>query len=375
LQNNYLLNLQKCISLESKNKMSALQEKAGISPPEIVSEKAAQQIHTFRKIQPSAKELVNGILNGNITALSRAITLVESTNSEHLERANEVINACLPHANKSVRIGITGVPGVGKSTFIEAFGKYLTSLGKKVAVLAVDPSSTISHGSILGDKTRMEELVKDKNAYIRPSASGETLGGVARKTRESITLCEACGFDTIIIETVGVGQSETVVHSMVDFFLLLKISGAGDELQGIKRGIMEMADAIVINKADGDNVRKSNLAKVEFGRALHLFPAKKSGWTPTSSTCSAITHDGIPEVWETILKFLELTKTNHYFFEKRKEQNQYWMLETINEQLKSNFFNHPEIQKLLEENKKAVQSDELSPFAAAQILLETYFKK
>ena len=355
--------------------MSALQEKAGISPPEIVSKKVAEQIHTFRKIQPSAKELVDGILNGNITALSRAITLVESTNSAHLERANEVINACLPHANKSVRIGITGVPGVGKSTFIEAFGKYLTSLGKKVAVLAVDPSSTISHGSILGDKTRMEELVKDKNAYIRPSASGETLGGVARKTRESITLCEACGFDTIIIETVGVGQSETAVHSMVDFFLLLKISGAGDELQGIKRGIMEMADAIVINKADGDNVRKSNLAKVEFGRALHLFPAKKSGWIPTASTCSAITHDGISEVWETILKFLELTKTNNYFFEKRKEQNQYWMLETINEQLKTNFFNHPEIQKLLEENKKAVQNDEISPFAAAQILLEKYFKK
>ena len=361
--------------MESKNKMSALQEKAGISPPEIVSKKVAEQIHTFRKIQPSAKELVDGILNGNITALSRAITLVESTNNEHLERANEVINACLPHANKSVRIGITGVPGVGKSTFIEAFGKYLTSLGKKVAVLAVDPSSTISHGSILGDKTRMEELVKDKNAYIRPSASGETLGGVARKTRESITLCEACGFDTIIIETVGVGQSETAVHSMVDFFLLLKISGAGDELQGIKRGIMEMADAIVINKADGDNVRKSNLAKVEFGRALHLFPAKKSGWIATASTCSSITHDGISEVWETILKFLELTKTNNYFFEKRKEQNQYWMLETINEQLKTNFFNHPEIQKLLEENKKAVQNDEISPFAAAQILLEKYFKK
>lgn len=360
--------------MESKNKMSALQEKAGISPPEIVSEKVAEKIHTFRKIQPSAKELVDGILNGNITALSRAITLVESTNSEHLERSNEVINDCLPFANKSVRIGITGVPGVGKSTFIEAFGKYLTGLGKKVAVLTVDPSSTISHGSILGDKTRMEELVKDKNAYIRPSASGETLGGVARKTRESITLCEACGFDTIIIETVGVGQSETAVHSMVDFFLLLKISGAGDELQGIKRGIMEMTDAIVINKADGDNVRKSNLAKVEFGRALHLFPAKKSGWTPTASTCSAITHDGIKEVWETIMKFLELTKANNYFFEKRKEQNQYWMLETINEQLKTNFYNHPEIQKLLEEKKKAVQNDEISPFAAAQILLEKYFK-
>lgn len=354
--------------------MSALHEKAGISPPEIVSEKVAEQIHDSRKKQPTSKELIEGILNGNSTALSRAITIVESTNVSHLERANEVVNACLPHANKSIRIGITGVPGVGKSTFIEAFGKYLTGLGKKVAVLAVDPSSTISHGSILGDKTRMEELVKDKNAYIRPSASGETLGGVARKTRETITLCEACGFDTIIIETVGVGQSETAVHSMVDFFLLLKIAGAGDELQGIKRGIMEMADAIVINKADGDNVRKSKLAKVEFGRALHLFPTKKSEWIPTSSTCSSITREGIPEVWETIKKYVNQTQSNNFFFDKRKDQNQYWMLETINEQLKTNFFNHPEIDKLLEENKKAVQNDEISPFAAAQLLLEKYFK-
>ena len=357
-----------------KIKQSAFNEKAGISFPEIISLNAVNQVQKFRKIQPSSQELIDGILSGSISALSRAITLVESTNANHLAKANEVINSCLPHANKSVRIGITGVPGVGKSTFIEAFGKYLTSLGKKVAVLAVDPSSTISHGSILGDKTRMEELVKDVNAYIRPSASGETLGGVARKTREAITLCEACGFDTILIETVGVGQSETAVHSMVDFFLLLKISGAGDELQGIKRGIMEMADAIVINKADGDNTKKANLAKVEFNRALHLFPVKKSGWTPTTSTCSAITHDGIPEVWETIMKFIELTKSNNYFFEKRKEQNQYWMLETINEQLKTNFYNHPKIQNLLEENKKAVQNDEISPFAAAQLLLETYFK-
>ncbi len=358
-----------------KTKKSALHEKAGIAPPEIISLNSVGQIQQFRKIQPSSKELIDGILSKNISALSRAITLVESTNSEHLAKANEVINACLPHANKSIRIGITGVPGVGKSTFIEAFGKHLTRLGKKVAVLAVDPSSTISHGSILGDKTRMEELVKDTNAYIRPSASGDTLGGVARKTRETITLCEACGFDTILIETVGVGQSETAVHSMVDFFLLLKISGAGDELQGIKRGIMEMADAIVINKADGDNIRKANFAKMEFNRALHLFPAKKSGWTPTTSTCSAITHDGISEVWSTVEKFVELTKANHYFFEKRKEQNQYWMLETINEHLKTNFYNHPEIQKLLEDNKKAVQNDEISPFAAAQILLEKYFKK
>jgi LAO/AO transport system kinase len=356
------------------NKLSALREKDGIPPPEIVSYNSAAQIQSFRKVQPSSIELVEGILSRNISDLSRAITLVESTNIEHLEKANEVINACLPHSNKSIRIGITGVPGVGKSTFIEAFGMYLISIGKKVAVLAVDPSSTISHGSILGDKTRMEELVKDKNAYIRPSASGETLGGVARKTRETITLCEAAGFDIIIIETVGVGQSETAVHSMVDFFLLLKISGAGDELQGIKRGIMEMADAIVINKADGDNIRKSQLAKTEFARALHLFPAKKSGWTATSSTCSAITHEGITEVWNTVCDFIELTKSNNYFFEKRKEQNQYWMLETINEELKNNFFNHPKIIKLLEENKKAVQMDEISPFAAAQNLLGKYFK-
>ena len=358
-----------------KIKKSGIYEKPGISRPEIVSSSAVNQVQKFRKIKPSPQELIDGILSGNISALSRAITLVESTNTSHMAKANEVINACLPHANKSVRIGITGVPGVGKSTFIEAFGKHLTGLGKKVAVLAVDPSSTISHGSILGDKTRMEELVKDVNAYIRPSASGETLGGVARKTRETITLCEAAGFDTILIETVGVGQSETAVHSMVDFFLLLKISGAGDELQGIKRGIMEMSDAIVINKADGDNIKKANLAKAEFNRALHLFPAKKSGWIPTTSTCSAITHDGISEVWETILKFMELTKANNYFFEKRKEQNQYWMLETINEQLKTNFYNHPEIQNLLDSTKKAVQNDEISPFAAAQELLEKYFKK
>jgi LAO/AO transport system kinase len=357
-----------------KIKPTTLNEKAGISQPEIFSASVVKNIQKFRKVQPSSEELVQGILSGNITALSRAITLVESTNPDHLHKANAVIKACLPHANKSVRIGITGVPGVGKSTFIEAFGKHLTGLGKKVAVLAVDPSSTISHGSILGDKTRMEELVKDMNAYIRPSASGDTLGGVARKTRETITLCEACGFDTIIIETVGVGQSETAVHSMVDFFLLLKIAGAGDELQGIKRGIMEMADAIVINKADGDNIRKAKLAKTEFNRALHLFPAKRSGWIPTTATCSAITQYGIPEVWETISNFVELTQSNDYFNVKRSEQNEYWMLETINEQLKLNFYNNSEIQTLLESNKKAVQNGEISPFAAAKLLLKKYFE-
>ena len=354
---------------------SALHEIPGIASPESISIVAANSIQQFRRQTPTPAELVHGILAGNITALSRAITLVESTNPKHLSQANEVINSCLPQVKESVRIGITGVPGVGKSTFIEAFGKHLTGLGRKVAVLAVDPSSTISHGSILGDKTRMEELVKDKNAFIRPSASGETLGGVARKTRETITLCEAFGFDTILIETVGVGQSETAVHSMVDFFLLLKIAGAGDELQGIKRGIMEMADAIIINKADGDNIRKSNLAKVEFNRALHLFPAKKSGWTPTTATCSAITNDGIAEVWDTISKFVALVQSNRYFESKRKEQNQFWMMETLNEALKNHFYTHPEIIPLLEKNKEAVANNALSPFAAAQIILERYFKK
>lgn len=359
----------------SKTNKSALSEKEGISQPDTVSKIAAKQIVQSRNKIPTAKELTDGILSGNITALSRAITLVESTNAAHLEKANEVINACLPHASRSIRIGITGVPGVGKSTFIEAFGKHLTHFCKKVAVLAVDPSSSISHGSILGDKTRMEELVKDRNAYIRPSASGETLGGVARKTRETITLCEAAGFDTIIIETVGVGQSETAVHSMVDFFLLLQIAGAGDELQGIKRGIMEMADAVIINKADGDNIKRARLAKTEFNRALHLFPAKKSGWMPTVETCSALTGEGIDSVWKVISDYLQMTRSNGYFTEKRHDQNQYWMMETINEHLKNNFYNNAEVLVLLEENKKAVQNEELSPFAAAQLLLEKYFRK
>ena len=312
--------------LETQENKSALSEINGINQPDSVSRVVANNILQFRRKKPSAKELILAITNGDKIALSRAITLVESTNISHLEKANEVIQGCLPYANKSVRMGITGVPGVGKSTFIEAFGKHLTSLGKKVAVLAVDPSSSISHGSILGDKTRMEELVKDDNAFIRPSASGDSLGGVARKTREAIILCEACGFDTIIIETVGVGQSETAVHSMVDFFLLLKIAGAGDELQGIKRGIMEMADTIVINKADGDNIAKAKLAKSEFNRALHLFPAKKSGWIPKVTTCSAVYVDGIDAVWKIISDYFEMVKANSYFQAKRQDQNQFWMM-------------------------------------------------
>lgn len=360
--------------MNSTPKKSALKENDGIDQPEAISSSSIQQIQKLRKKQPTADDLITAILKGDKTALSRAITLVESTNPDHIEKANQVIQGCLPFANKSVRIGITGVPGVGKSTFIEAFGKYLTSIGKKVAVLAVDPSSSISHGSILGDKTRMEELVRDENAYIRPSASGESLGGVARKTRESIILCEACGFDTILIETVGVGQSETAVHSMVDFFLLLNLAGAGDELQGIKRGIMEMADLIVINKADGDNITKAKLAKTEFNRALHMFPAKSSGWNPSVTTCSAIQKTGIDIIWQTIQNYLSVTKENSYFETKRANQNQYWLLETINDQLKNHFYNNSEIESLLEQNKKAVQNNEKSPFAAAQELLKKYFK-
>ncbi len=359
----------------NSKKHSALNEKEGISQPENICTSSVISIKNLRKVKPTSNDLITGITNHDKVALSRAITLVESTNLNHFEQANEVINGCLPYANKSIRIGITGVPGVGKSTFIEAFGTYLTSIGKKIAVLAIDPSSTISHGSILGDKTRMEELVKNENAYIRPSASGETLGGVARKTRETIILCEACGFDVIIIETVGVGQSETAVHSMVDFFLLLKISGAGDELQGIKRGIMEMADAIIINKADGDNIKKANLAKVEFNRALHLFPAKNSGWQPIVSTCSSVTKDGIENVWNIIEDYLQLTYDNHYFDKKRQDQNQYWMLETINENLKNHFYHHPRIVKLIEDNKKSVQENEISPFDAASRLLNAYFNE
>jgi LAO/AO transport system kinase len=348
---------------------SALFEKKGVSHPEITDDTAISKIKKKRKSQPTTDDLVAQILDKNITALSRAITLVESTNTKHLDKATAIIKACLPHANNSLRIGVTGVPGVGKSTFIEAFGKQLTAIGKRVAILAVDPSSSITKGSILGDKTRMEDLVKDPNAYIRPSASGESLGGVAKKTRETIILCEAAGFDTILIETVGVGQSETVVHSMVDFFLLLKLAGAGDELQGIKRGIIEMADAIVINKADGDNIKRAKLAKVEFNRALHLYPIKDSDWQPKVSICSALNNEGVSEVWDLIQEYYQLTSSNNYFGIRRKEQNKYWLLQTINERLKSNFFNRDLVKKELDKQLQLIEANKTTPFAAADYLL------
>jgi len=350
-------------------KKSALTEQEGVISSEITNAEAVSKLKAKRKSKRDTQDLINSLLDGNITALSQAITIIESTHTKHQEQAHQIVKACLPHANKSVRIGITGVPGVGKSTFIEAFGNYLTAQDKKVAVLAVDPSSSLTKGSILGDKTRMESLVKNENAYIRPSASGESLGGVARKTRETITLCEAAGFDTIIIETVGVGQSETVVHSMVDFFLLLKLAGAGDELQGIKRGIIEMADAIAINKADGDNLKAAKLAKVEFNRALHLYPAKASNWQPKVTLCSGLQNEGIADIWKVMEEYLEITKSNNYFSSKRNEQNKYWLIQTIEEQLKSDFFNHPTIKIELQKQLTLIEANKTTPFVAAEYLL------
>ena len=352
------------------DKPSALQEKDGVSKPETTSKASAEKIKKSRARQNSVNEFVTGVLNGNITFLSKAITLVESTNIKHQQKANEILNCCLPHSNKSIRIGITGVPGVGKSTFIETFGKYLTAQGKKVAVLAVDPSSSVNKGSILGDKTRMEALVTDENAFIRPSPSGTSLGGVAQKTRESIILCEAAGFDTIIIETVGVGQSETVVHSMVDFFLLLKLAGAGDELQGIKRGIIEMADAIVINKADGENKQNAKIAKVAFNRALHLYPLKESKWQPKVLTASALHNSGIEEIDNMILTYIASTKENAYFNKKRNEQNKFWLLSTIEQQLKTNFYQNPKVKSALQKEIDNLENGKTTPFNAAKRLLD-----
>ena len=318
-------------------------------------------------------EFVEGILKGNITILSQAVTLVESSKYEHQQVAQEIIEKCLPHAGKSVRIGITGVPGAGKSTSIDAFGMHLIGEGRKLAVLAIDPSSERSKGSILGDKTRMEKLSVHPKSFIRPSPSAGSLGGVARKTRETIVLCEAAGFDKIFVETVGVGQSETAVHSMVDFFLLIQLAGTGDELQGIKRGIMEMADGIVINKADGDNLERAKLAATQFRNALHLFPAPESGWTPQVLTYSGFYNLGVQEVWDMVYKYIDFVKDNGYFEHRRNEQSKYWMYETINEQLRDSFYQNPKIEAMLAGKENQVLKGNLTSFVAAKNLLDTYF--
>ncbi|MEO2051393.1 MAG: methylmalonyl Co-A mutase-associated GTPase MeaB [Allomuricauda sp.] len=333
------------------------------------------KIKALRKRELSVDELAEGIVKGNKALLAKAITLLESTQPTHFEKANALIEKCLAQPNNSIRLGITGVPGVGKSSFIETLGTTLTSLGKKVAVLAVDPSSSLSKGSILGDKTRMQSLSKDPNAFIRPSPAGTSLGGVAQKTRESIILCEAAGYNVILVETVGVGQSEIAVHSMVDFFLLLKLSGAGDELQGIKRGIMEMADAIAINKADGSNLEKAKLAVTEFSRALHLYPPKANGWSPKVMKCSATENTGILEIWHMVEAFVRQNKENGFFEENRKTQNKNWFLQTVDEHVKQFFYQRPAFQKAQAELLKDVEERKMSPFYAAKILLEQITKE
>ena len=333
-----------------------------------------KNFHLKKRDEISLEKYVSGILSGNVSLLSAAITLIESANPRHRKLAEQIIEECLPHSGKSIRVGITGVPGVGKSTFIESFGTFLTTQERKVAVLAIDPSSQKSGGSILGDKTRMEDLSTNKNAYVRPSPAKGSLGGVARNTRETIILCEAAGYDTVLIETVGVGQSEITVKGMVDFFLLLMLAGAGDELQGIKRGIMEMADAVVITKADGENINNSKRAKTEYKNALHLFPSSESNWIPSVSTCSAYDNVGINDVWNTIQSYHNQTIINGYFEHKRKAQSKYWMYETINEELKRTFFNHPEISREIKIIEQKVTEGSLSPFKAAHLLLEKSLK-
>lgn len=358
-----------------KEDKSALTVNPGIEQPPMVSEDAIKRFRTKKRRMLSVEEYLDGIKNGNVPILSQAITLIESSLPQHQELARELVDRCLPLSGKSIRIGITGVPGVGKSTFIEALGSTITSQGHKLAVLAVDPSSERSKGSILGDKTRMETLSADPNAFIRPSPSAGSLGGVARKTRETIILCEAAGFDTIFIETVGVGQSEVAVHSMVDFFLLLMLAGAGDELQGIKRGIMEMADMIAITKADGNNIQKAKQAQAEYQNALHLFPASESGWMPKAVTCSSINKTGILEIWNTINHYMAFTKANGYFSQRRNQQAKYWMYETINEELKNRFYHSTQVSTMIKWIEHEVTHNKLSSFAAAQKLLDAYFDK
>jgi len=359
--------------IENGDEFGGLTVNKGIPQPPSVNPYLKEKKRA-RKKEYSASEFVEGILQHNVTVLSQAVTLVESAKPEHQSLAQEIIEKCLPYSGNSVRVGITGVPGAGKSTSIDTFGMHLISQNKKLAVLAIDPSSERSKGSILGDKTRMEQLSIQPDSFIRPSPSAGSLGGVARKTRETIVLCEAAGFDTIFVETVGVGQSETAVHSMVDFFMLLQVPGTGDELQGIKRGIMELADGIVINKADGNNIEKAQLAQAQYRNALHLFPPTQSGWLPRVLTYSGYYNIGIPEIWDMVDEYIRFTKNNGYFDFRRTEQAKYWMYESINESLKNSFYRNRTIEERLLCMEEQVLNGEKSSFIAAKEMLDLYFE-
>lgn len=350
---------------------SALKVNSGIEKPPIISPYFVKK----KKRDLNSEDYIKGIREGNITILSQAITLIESLLPSHHDLAQDIIEKCLPYSGNSIRIGITGVPGAGKSTFIEAIGTKVTNLGHKLAVLAIDPSSEKSGGSILGDKTRMETLIHNPNAFIRPTPTAGSLGGVARKTRESVILCEAAGFDVIFIETVGVGQSETTVHSMVDLFLMLQIAGAGDELQGIKRGIMEMTDMIGITKSDGENINRASLAKAHFTNALNLFPMPESGWRPRVFTCSSLEGTGLMDIWNGIEDFMKFTKNNEYFNSNRAQQAKYWMFETINEALMNNFYRDAKVSSQIKDYEQKVISNQISSFIAAKELLALYKKQ
>lgn len=325
-----------------------------------------------KRKEHSVEEYVAGILNNDRTILAQAITLIESNAAKHTEKAQRILHELLPYVGRSIRIGITGVPGAGKSTFIEAFGQFLCDKGHRVAVLAVDPSSSITGGSILGDKTRMENLARHPRAFIRPSPSGGTLGGVHRKTRETMLLCEAAGYDIILVETVGVGQSEVAVRGMVDFFLLLALTGAGDELQGMKKGMMELVDAIVINKADGDNKKKAELAKEEYNQILHYLRHATKGWETKAYTCSSLHGEGIEQIWEVIERFVQTTKQSGVFEERRKEQMKDWLHAMIKDYLHIRFFHHPAVQQQLPNIEQDVMEGKQPVTMAAQQLIRLY---
>jgi LAO/AO transport system kinase len=357
---------------ENSKEFAGLQVNSGVTHQEIINPYLKRGC--FRRRSLSVDEMVEGIRKGDVTILSQAVTLIESVNPDHQRKAQEVINRCLPYSGNSVRVGISGVPGAGKSTSIDEFGIHvLNRYGGRLAVLAIDPSSERTKGSILGDKTRMEKLAQHPASFIRPSPSAGSLGGVARKTRETIILCEAAGFDKIFVETVGVGQSETACHSMVDFFLLIQVAGTGDELQGIKRGIMEISDGIVINKCDGDNVDRCHMAATNFRNALHFFPKPESGWLPKVLCYSGFYGTGVKEIWDMIGEYVDFVRKNGYFDRRRNEQAKYWMRETVDEQLKNSFYHNADIQHLLRLAEQDVLEGRKTSFVAAQDLLDRYF--